>query len=116
MIRPGIVKQALTFSAHDGRSPSHTLLPSSPWCPRHQGLQRDVDKARHRLLTVQGSLAEASEENAGLRRELEGERIKTAAGSRRLADAVERQENALAGVRLDSAQLREQRDRRELPD
>lgn len=52
-----------------------------------------------------------SEENAMLRRELESERIKTAAGSRRLADAVERQETALAEVRLDSAQLREQRDR-----
>ncbi|CBJ48389.1 hypothetical protein Esi_0002_0169 [Ectocarpus siliculosus] len=77
----------------------------------NQGFQRDVDNARHRLLTVQGSLAELSEENAGLRRELENERIKTVAGSRRLADAVDRQDNALAEVRRDSAQLREQRDR-----
>lgn len=82
--------------------------------PPLQGLQQDVDNARHRLLTVQGSLAEVSEENAGLKRELEGERVKTAAGSRRLADAVERQDNALAKIRLDSAQLREQRDRRGL--
>eukprot|EP00752_Nemacystus_decipiens_P016427 g14684.t1 len=82
----------------------------------NQGLQRDVDNARHRLLTVQGSLAEVSEENAGLKRELEGERIKTAAGSRRLADAVERQDKALAKIRLDSVQLREQRDRRGPPD
>ncbi|CAM9617578.1 unnamed protein product, partial [Ectocarpus fasciculatus] len=79
----------------------------------NQAFQRDVDNARHRLLTVQGSLAELSEENAGLRRELESERIKTVAGSRRLADAVERQNNALAEVRRDSAQLREQRDRRD---
>ncbi|CAB1117240.1 unnamed protein product [Ectocarpus sp. CCAP 1310/34] len=79
----------------------------------NQGFQRDVDNARHRLLTVQGSLAELSEENAGLRRELESERIKTVSGSRRLADAVERQDNALAEVRRDSAQLREQRDRRD---
>ncbi|CAN0294888.1 unnamed protein product [Ectocarpus sp. 12 AP-2014] len=79
----------------------------------NQGFQRDVDNARHRLLTVQGSLAELSEENAGLRRELESERIKTVAGSRRLADAVERQDNALAEVRRDSAQLREQRDRQD---
>ena len=76
-----------------------------------QGSQQDVDNARHRLLTVQGSLAEVSEENAGLKRELEGERIKTAAGSRRLADAVERHDDALAKIRLDSARLREQRDR-----
>lgn len=80
-----------------------------------QGLQQDIDNARHRLLTVQGSLAEACEENAGLKRELEGERIKAAAGSRRLADTVERQEDALAKIRLDSVQLREQRDRRGSP-
>ncbi|CAM9589536.1 unnamed protein product, partial [Ectocarpus sp. 4 AP-2014] len=78
----------------------------------NQGFQRDVDNARHRLLTVQGSLAELSEENTGLRRELESERIKTVAGSRRLANAVERQDTALAEVRRDSVQLREQRDRR----
>lgn len=53
-----------------------------------------------------------SEENAGLRRELEGERVKMVAESRRLADAVERQEHALVEVRRDSLQLREQRDRR----
>lgn len=82
------------------------LKPSPP-----QGFQRDVDNARHRLLTVQGSLAEAVEENTGLRRELEAERIKTAAGSRRLADAVERQEAALAQIRHESTQVREQRDR-----
>lgn len=76
-----------------------------------QGLQRDTDNARHRLLTVQGSFAESVEENAGLKRELEAERIKAAAGSRRLADAVERQDAALAEVRLDSGQLRDQRDR-----
>lgn len=93
---------------------SHALLLFPLGAPL-QGLQRDVDNARHRLLTVQGSLAEVSEENASLRRELEGERIKTAAGSRRLADTVERQDNALAKIRLDSAQLREQRDRRGLP-
>lgn len=96
----------------------HKQSITCPVCaPRHlctsiQGFQRDVDNARHRLLTVQGSLAELSEENAGLRRELESERIKTVAGSRRLADAVERKDNALAEVRRDSAQLREQRDRR----
>ncbi|CAM9600055.1 unnamed protein product [Laminaria digitata] len=76
----------------------------------NQGLQRDTDNARHRLLTVQGSFAESVEENAGLKRELEAERIKAAAGSRRLADAVERQDAALAEVRLDSGQLRDQRD------
>lgn len=84
--------------------------------PPLQGLQKDVDNARHRLLTVQGSLGEVSEENAGLKRELEGERIKTTTASRRLADTVERQDNALAKIRLDSTQLREQRDRRGLPD
>lgn len=81
-------------------------IPSPP-----QVFQRDIDNARHRLLTVQGSLAEAVEENTGLGRELEAERIKAAAGSRRLADAVERQEEALVQVRRDSAQLRDQRDR-----
>eukprot|EP00903_Cladosiphon_okamuranus_P009302 g8874.t1 len=57
-----------------------------------QGLQQGIDNARHRLLTVQGTLAEVSEENTGLRRELEGERIKTAAGSRRLADTLSHQQ------------------------
>ncbi|CAM9337046.1 unnamed protein product, partial [Hapterophycus canaliculatus] len=75
------------------------------------GFQREIDGARHRLLTVQSSLAEMSEENTGLRRELESERIKTIAGSRRLEDAVQRQDNALVEVRRDSAQLREERDR-----
>lgn len=88
-----------------------TVIHSVFLVPPFQRLQQDVDNARHRLLTVQGSLAEVSEENARLKRELEGERIKTAAGSRRLADTVERQDNALAKIRLDSAQLREQRDR-----
>lgn len=86
------------------------LFPRPPDAPL-QGFQRDIDKARHRLLAVQGSLAEVSEENSGLRRELEAERVKMAAGSRRLEDAVERQEHALDGVRRDSVQLREQRDR-----
>lgn len=86
-----------------------TLIRLEPSPP--QGFQRDVDNARHRLLTVQGSLAEAVEENTGLRRELEAERIKAAAGSRRLGDAVERQEAALAQIRHESAQVRDQRDR-----
>lgn len=65
-------------------------------------------------MTVQGSFAESVEENAGLKRELEAERIKTAAGSRRLADAVERQDAALAEIRRDSGRLRDQRDRQSL--
>lgn len=79
--------------------------------PHVQTFQRDLDNARHRLLTVQGSLAEAVEDNAGLRREIESERVKSAEGSRRLADAVERHEVALDEVRRDSLQLRAQRDR-----
>lgn len=79
--------------------------------PLVQNFQRDLDNARHRLLTVQGSLAEAVEDNAGLRREIESERVKSAEGSRRLADAVERHEAALDEVRRDSLQLRAQRDR-----
>ena len=82
-----------------------------PALPPLQGLQRDTDNARHRLLTVQGSFAESVEENAGLKRELEAERIKTATGSRRLADAVERHDAALAEIRRNSGHLRDQRDR-----
>ena len=56
-------------------------------------------------------MAESVEENARLKRELEAERIKTAAGRRRLEDAVERQDAALAEIRRDSGHLRDQRDR-----
>lgn len=72
-----------------------------------------MDNARHRLLTVQGSLAQSVEENIGLRRELEAERVKAAGGSRRLRDAVELHSAALEEIRKESARLREQRDRRD---
>lgn len=110
---PSVTRLARTTSAFAQSVYTHLLIIS--FGAPLQGLQQGIDNARHRLLTVQGSLAEVSEENVGLRRELEGNRIKMAAGSRRLADTVERQDNALAKIRLDSAQLREQRDRRGPP-
>lgn len=51
------------------------------------------------------------EEVAGLKQNLEAERIKTVAGSHRLKDAVQRRDAALGEIRHDSVRLREQRDR-----
>lgn len=78
---------------------------------RLQGLQRDIEKLRRALLALQGSLADSAEENAGLRRELEVERVKVAASSRQLENSSERHESALEEVRNDSMALRRQRDR-----
>ncbi|CAM9742194.1 unnamed protein product, partial [Discosporangium mesarthrocarpum] len=76
----------------------------------NQGLQRDLDNARHRLLTMQGSLAESVVEVANRSQELESERLRAATASRRLQEAVDHHEEALKEVRGETRRLREQRD------